>query len=191
MSSPRAADDVVANVIAKLNARLDAVLRLLQLLNTPRDVRVLAPLAIREIYYRVLMGGLGPRLRELVVGRQLLAAHRVRCRSVKAALRRGRAHRRSGRCGAHEHLKPASPLQAGHGHVTSAISKAITAAPSSPPDADRRHRRCRRGSPRGLRKSIAVQPRIPSPVGAPPRAEIAQVRSVVQAWAQNGGCAAY
>jgi transcriptional regulator GlxA family with amidase domain len=46
---------------------LDAVLRLLQLLHTPRDVRVLAPLAIREIYYCVLTGGLGPRLRELMV----------------------------------------------------------------------------------------------------------------------------
>jgi hypothetical protein len=46
---------------------LDAVLRLLRLLNTPQDVPVLAPLAVREIYYRVLMGDLGPSLRELAV----------------------------------------------------------------------------------------------------------------------------
>jgi len=47
------------------DALLDAVLRLLRLLRTPRDVPVLAPLAVREIYYHVLMGELAPRLREL------------------------------------------------------------------------------------------------------------------------------
>ncbi|NKF22386.1 AraC family transcriptional regulator [Solimonas marina] len=44
---------------------LDAVLRLLRLLDAPQDTAVLAPLAIREIYYRVLVGELGDRLREL------------------------------------------------------------------------------------------------------------------------------
>ncbi|MED5619930.1 AraC family transcriptional regulator [Ideonella sp. BN130291] len=46
---------------------LDAVLRLLRLLLTPQDAPVLAPLAVREIYYRVLTGGLGQRLRDLAV----------------------------------------------------------------------------------------------------------------------------
>lgn len=46
---------------------LDAVLRLLRLLRTPRDASVLAPLAMREIYYRVLTGELGSRLRALAV----------------------------------------------------------------------------------------------------------------------------
>lgn len=46
---------------------LDAVLRLLRLLHAPQDVPVLAPLIVREIYYRVLTGELGPRLRELAV----------------------------------------------------------------------------------------------------------------------------
>ena len=46
---------------------LDAVTRLLRLLQTPGDVAVLAPLAVREIQYRVLQGDLGPRLRELAV----------------------------------------------------------------------------------------------------------------------------
>jgi AraC-like DNA-binding protein len=46
---------------------LDAVLRLLRLLALPRDIPVLAPLLLREIYYRALMGELGPRLRELSV----------------------------------------------------------------------------------------------------------------------------
>ncbi|HEX5686167.1 MAG TPA: AraC family transcriptional regulator [Ideonella sp.] len=48
-------------------AMLDAVLRLLRLLRTPADVPVLAPLAKREIFYRVLTGELGHRLRALAV----------------------------------------------------------------------------------------------------------------------------
>lgn len=46
---------------------LDAVLRLLKLLLAPRDAVVLSPLFLREIYYRVLVGELGPRLRDLAV----------------------------------------------------------------------------------------------------------------------------
>ncbi len=46
---------------------LDAVLRLVRLLDTPEEVPVLAPLALREIHYRVLTGELGHRLRELCV----------------------------------------------------------------------------------------------------------------------------
>lgn len=44
---------------------LDAVLRLARLLDTPDEAAVLAPLALREIHYRVLTGELGQRLREL------------------------------------------------------------------------------------------------------------------------------
>jgi AraC-like DNA-binding protein len=44
---------------------LDAVLRLVRLLDTPEEVGVLAPLALREILYRVLTGELGQRLRGL------------------------------------------------------------------------------------------------------------------------------
>jgi len=44
---------------------LDAVLRLMRLLDTPTDLPVLAPLAIREIFYRVLVGDLGHSLREI------------------------------------------------------------------------------------------------------------------------------
>lgn len=46
---------------------LDAVLRLLRLLRTPHDAPVLSSLVLREIYYRVLVGELGPRLRDLAV----------------------------------------------------------------------------------------------------------------------------
>jgi AraC-like DNA-binding protein len=44
---------------------LDAVCRLLNLLDTPRDVGPLAPLMLREITYRVLIGPLGTRLRQV------------------------------------------------------------------------------------------------------------------------------
>lgn len=44
---------------------LDAVLRLARLLDTPEEAPVLAPLALREIHYRVLTGELGERLRQL------------------------------------------------------------------------------------------------------------------------------
>ncbi len=43
----------------------DAVLRLLRLLDTPRDVRCLAPLILREITYRLLVGPAGTRLRQI------------------------------------------------------------------------------------------------------------------------------
>src|ERR1700722_7441843 len=44
---------------------LDAVLRLVKLLDTPEDIGVLAPVVQREIYYRVLRGELGYRLVDL------------------------------------------------------------------------------------------------------------------------------
>jgi AraC-like DNA-binding protein len=44
---------------------LGAALRLLQLLDTPQDLRTLAPLIRREMFYRLLTGPLGPRLRAL------------------------------------------------------------------------------------------------------------------------------
>ena len=46
---------------------MDAVLRLMRLLDTPQDLQVLAPMAQREILYRVLTGDLGHRLRALAV----------------------------------------------------------------------------------------------------------------------------
>jgi transcriptional regulator GlxA family with amidase domain len=46
-------------------ALLDAVLRMVKLLDTPEDIAVLAPAVQREIYYRVLRGELGQRLVDL------------------------------------------------------------------------------------------------------------------------------
>ncbi|MFZ5638994.1 MAG: AraC family transcriptional regulator N-terminal domain-containing protein [Pseudomonadota bacterium] len=49
-------------------ALLDAVLRLLRLVDEPDAAGVLAPLAMREIHFRLLTGALGPRLRALCRG---------------------------------------------------------------------------------------------------------------------------
>jgi len=45
---------------------LDVVLRLVRLMDAPDDLPVLGPLALREIWYRVLRGEMGHRLRHLV-----------------------------------------------------------------------------------------------------------------------------
>ncbi|MDR5739543.1 MULTISPECIES: AraC family transcriptional regulator [unclassified Caballeronia] len=46
---------------------LDAVLRLLRLIDTPEDVPIVAPLVKREILYRLLMNGSGARLRQIAL----------------------------------------------------------------------------------------------------------------------------
>jgi AraC-like DNA-binding protein len=44
---------------------LDTVLRLVGLLESPRDIAALSPLVLRELTYRVLTGEQGPRLRQI------------------------------------------------------------------------------------------------------------------------------
>jgi AraC-like DNA-binding protein len=59
--SPAAADRGL--FVARLDEPLlDAVLRMVKLLDTPEDIDVLAPVVQREIYYRILRGELGARL---------------------------------------------------------------------------------------------------------------------------------
>lgn len=47
---------------------LDTMLRLVRLLDTPRDIGMLAPMALRELYYRLLRGSHGRRLYEIALG---------------------------------------------------------------------------------------------------------------------------
>ena len=64
----RANGDVRAVAVSRLDAGLlDAVVRLVRLLDSPADYGVLAPLAIREIVYRLLTGDQGDRLRQIAV----------------------------------------------------------------------------------------------------------------------------
>jgi AraC-like DNA-binding protein len=45
----------------------DAVLRLARLLDTPRDIPVLAPLALRELHYRLLSGPYGATIAQMAI----------------------------------------------------------------------------------------------------------------------------
>jgi AraC-like DNA-binding protein len=64
--APRSVSAVGAIAVSPLDAGLlDTVVRLVRLLNSPADARVLAPLVIREIVYRLLMGEQGVRVRHI------------------------------------------------------------------------------------------------------------------------------
>lgn len=64
---PRGNAPVKAIAVSPLDAGLlDAVVRLVRLLDSPTDARFLAPLVTREIVYRLLVGEQGGRLRHIV-----------------------------------------------------------------------------------------------------------------------------
>ena len=66
--SPQRGADVKAIDVSPLDANLlDAVVRLVRLLDSPAENHVLAPLIKREIIYRLLMGTQGNRLRQIAV----------------------------------------------------------------------------------------------------------------------------
>ncbi|MCI0396229.1 MAG: AraC family transcriptional regulator [Chloroflexi bacterium] len=66
--SPRSHADVRAINVSPLDANLlDAVVRLVRLLDSPTEARFLAPLITREIVYRLLMGEQSDRLRYIAV----------------------------------------------------------------------------------------------------------------------------
>jgi AraC-like DNA-binding protein len=66
--SSRNQGDVRALDVSPLDADLlDAVVRLVRLLDSPAEARVLRPLITREIVYRLLMGEQGNRLRHLAL----------------------------------------------------------------------------------------------------------------------------
>src|SRR5579863_4202264 len=63
---PRGPSDAKAIVVSALEADLlDSALRLVRLIDSPVEARVIAPLAKREIIYRLLIGEQGNRLRHL------------------------------------------------------------------------------------------------------------------------------
>ena len=68
LPSPRGEGEVKAIDVSPLDASLlDAVVRLIRLLECPTDARVLAPPVMREIIYRLLIGAQGARLRHIAV----------------------------------------------------------------------------------------------------------------------------
>ncbi|KJH72899.1 AraC family transcriptional regulator [Aliterella atlantica] len=67
-SASRSRADVKAIDVSPLDANLlDAVVRLVRLLDAPTEAYVLAPLIKREIIYRLLIGAQGDRLRQIAV----------------------------------------------------------------------------------------------------------------------------
>src|SRR6476661_4137940 len=83
--SSRDRGDVRALDVSPLDADLlDAVVRLLRLLDSPAEARVLRPLITREIVYRLLMGEQGNRLRHVA----LLGGHPDRIADAVERLRR-------------------------------------------------------------------------------------------------------
>src|SRR5215203_4044594 len=83
--SSRSQGDVRALNVSPLDADLlDTVVRLVRLLDSPAEARVLRPLITREIVYRLLMGEQGNRLRHLA----LLGGHTDRIADAVERLRR-------------------------------------------------------------------------------------------------------
>lgn len=67
-TSPGQAADVCAVDVSPLDANLlDAVVRLVRLLDTPTEAPIFIPMIMREIIYRLLLGDQGSRLRHLSV----------------------------------------------------------------------------------------------------------------------------
>lgn len=101
-------------------ALLDAVVRIVRLVQDPADFRALAPLAMREIVYRLASGEQQLRLRQLAVGRgqvhRIARAIDVLRREYDRPLRIGTLARQLGMStsGLHHHFKQVtamSPLQ--------------------------------------------------------------------------------
>jgi AraC-like DNA-binding protein len=107
--------------IGRLTADLqEPLLRLLRLLDTPRDIRVLAPLAERELLYRLLQGPHGSLLRQLTVAGSHLSQVRRAIAWIRADVARAlRVETLAGQVGMsaasfHRHFKAVtglSPLQ--------------------------------------------------------------------------------
>lgn len=67
-SSPQKGSSVKAIDVSPLDANiLNAVVRLVRLLDSPAEAYILAPLIKREIIYRLLMGKQGDRLRQIAI----------------------------------------------------------------------------------------------------------------------------
>jgi AraC-like DNA-binding protein len=85
LPAPRGQSDAKAMVVSALDADLlDATLRLVRLIDSPAEARVLAPLVKREIVFRLLIGEQGHRLRHL----PLLGGHSHRIAQAVERLRK-------------------------------------------------------------------------------------------------------
>ena len=66
LPEPRTQQPDRAMAVCEVSAPLiDSFIRLINLLDQPEDIPILAPLVLKEILYRLLTGDLGPRLRQI------------------------------------------------------------------------------------------------------------------------------
>ncbi|AFN57599.1 AraC-like DNA-binding protein [Zymomonas mobilis] len=72
LSMPQEEDEIFSTTSGMAVGTIDALLlkpiyRLISLLDTPGDIAVLSPLIRKEIYYRLLQGSLGSRLKQIAI----------------------------------------------------------------------------------------------------------------------------
>ncbi len=85
LPSPSGQGDAKAMYVSRLDSDLlDTVVRFTRLLDSPEEARVLMPLAMREIVFRLLMGEQGDRLRHL----PMLGGHSHRIAQAVERLRK-------------------------------------------------------------------------------------------------------
>ena len=137
---PHNADASAMNVSPLDADLLDAVVRLVRLLDTPTETPVLMPLITREIIYRLLMSDQGGRLRHLTA----LGGYSPDIARAVERLRQNfdqsiRIEEIASDLGMSV-SSSSSSLQSGHGHESTAVPEAPAAAGSPPPDAGRRPR---------------------------------------------------
>lgn len=138
----------------------DCVLRLVRLLDTPKAIPVIAPLIMREICYWLLVGPHGNEVAKVV----LANSHAERVVNAIHVLRDQFSETlRIEDAGGHSADEPvgvSSAVQSADVHDAAAIPEAAASARSPPSDGERRHPRGSGRVSRGLRKPLAVQPRI-------------------------------
>lgn len=145
---------------------LDAVIRLLRLLETPRDIAMLAPLALREIFYRMLLSPQGIACMRWWWPTARASAFRAPS-SGCARTSISRCASKSWRARSTSALDPAPSLQGRHGLQPAAVPEAAASAGGAPADALRQPGSGGGQLSRGLREPLAVQPRVQPPVRRP------------------------
>jgi len=136
--APRNYTSMTAIDVSPLDTSLlDAVVRLVRLLDSPTEVRFFAPLVMREIVYRLMLGAQGSRLHQIAAlggatHRIAEAIERLR-NDFDQSLRIEESRARVG----DEHLRLPPPLPSAHGDEPAAIPEAAS-APGGPPAHARR-----------------------------------------------------
>jgi hypothetical protein len=150
---------------------------LLRLLDTPEDIPTLAPLAEREILYRLLKGEEGWRLRQMAVAQ----SHSKR---IARAIEWLKAHYAEPLRIAELAKNAGMSASSFHEHFPGGDRDEPAPVPEAPapargaPVAARGSLRCRdRRPPRGLREPQPVQPRVQPHVRVSPAADARRLRA--------------